>query len=180
MMPRHVALLGSINVGGNRLKMADLVAALEARGFSGVATVVASGNVLFDHAGSPDAALAEQIAGIVRDDFGIDSLVVVRNRDEIESSIADNPFHGDGEDRFVHSIFLDCQPGREHFAALLAEHEDKGGERLALGDRVLYLDYVHGVGVSSLTGPFLRRRLGCRGTARNMTSLKRILAKMES
>ena len=31
-MARYVALLGSINVGGNRLKMADLVAALAKRG----------------------------------------------------------------------------------------------------------------------------------------------------
>ena len=30
-----------------------------------------------------------------------------------------------------------------------------------------------------LTGRFIEKRLGCRGTARNMTSLKRILAKME-
>lgn len=53
-MPRYVALLGSVNVGGNRVKMADLRAALEAEGFSDVATVVASGNVLFDHVGAPD------------------------------------------------------------------------------------------------------------------------------
>ena len=42
---------------------------------------------------------------------------------------------------------------------------------------MLYLDYVHGVGVSDLTGRFIEKRLGCRGTARNMTSLKRILAR---
>ena len=54
-----------------------------------------------------------------------------------------------------------------------------GSERLALGDRVLYLDYVHGVGVSDLSNKLLERRLGCKGTARNMTSLKRILEKMD-
>ncbi len=35
-MARYVALFGSINVGGNRLKMADLRAAFEAEGFSDV------------------------------------------------------------------------------------------------------------------------------------------------
>lgn len=178
-MPRYAALLGSINVGGNRLKMADLRAALEKQGFEGVATIVASGNVLFNHAAVPDERLADEIAAVVREGFGIDSLVCVRSRTELSSAIGDNPFHGDGEDRFVHSIFLDGQPTQAKFDALLAEHRDKGGERLALGKRVLYLDYVHGVGVSSLTGPFLQRRLGVRGTARNMTSLKRILAKMD-
>ena len=178
-MVRFVALLGSINVGGNRLKMADLKAALEKRGFESVATVVASGNVLFAHDRAADAKLAGEIGRVVKDDFGIESLVCVRSRAEVASAIEDNPFHGDGQDKFVHSIFLDGQPTQAKFDALLAEHRDKGGERLALGKGVLYLDYVHGVGVSSLTGAFLQRRLGVRGTARNMGSLKRILAKMD-
>ncbi|WP_375289597.1 DUF1697 domain-containing protein [Qipengyuania sp.] len=42
-MPHRVALLGSINVGGNRLTMAELKAALEKDGFEDVSTVVASG-----------------------------------------------------------------------------------------------------------------------------------------
>ena len=47
-MTRYVAFFGSINVGGNRLTMADLRAAFEAEDFANVATVVASGNVLFE------------------------------------------------------------------------------------------------------------------------------------
>jgi uncharacterized protein (DUF1697 family) len=177
-MARYAALLGSINVGGNRLKMADLVTALEGEGFSNVATVVASGNMLFEHPRASDARLGDEIAGLLKERFAIDSLVAVRTRGELESAIDDNPFHGDGEDKFVHTIFLDGQPTKERFEALRAEHQAKEGERLALGPRALYLDYVHGVGVSRLTGPFLQRRLGVRGTARNMTSLKRILDKM--
>ena len=46
---RYVALLGSINGGGNRLKMADLRESLEREEFEDVETVVASGNVLFSH-----------------------------------------------------------------------------------------------------------------------------------
>ena len=79
----------------------------------------------------------------------------------------------------VHTIFLPHAPVEGGFERLLEEHRNRGAERLALGDRVLFLDYVHGVGVSDLTGRFIEKRLGCRGTARNMTSLKRILAKME-
>ena len=65
-MPRYVALLSSVNVGGNRLKMADLRAALEAAGFRDVSTVTASGNVIFTHDAAPDAALAEDVAEVVR------------------------------------------------------------------------------------------------------------------
>ena len=178
-MPRYVAFFGSINVGGNRLTMADLRAAFEAEDFANVETVVASGNVLFDFPERPTAGLEEKLGLMMRNTFDMDSAVCVRDRTEVAAAIHDNPFHGDGEDRFVHTIFLDIQPDAERFAALLAEHKNRGSERLALGDRALYLDYIHGVGVSSLTGAFLERRLRCRGTARNMRSLKRILAKMD-
>ena len=42
-MTRYLALFGSINVGGNRLKMADLRYAFEREEFENVETVVASG-----------------------------------------------------------------------------------------------------------------------------------------
>jgi uncharacterized protein (DUF1697 family) len=69
-MPRYLALLGSINVGGNRLTMADLRAAFEAEGFTNVETVVASGNVLFDHPERPEAGLEEKLSQMLRRRFG--------------------------------------------------------------------------------------------------------------
>ena len=107
---------------------------------------------------------------------------MVRTAAQIRSAIEDNPFHGTGPehgtDKMVHSIFLSQQPDVAAVEAVIAEHSARGSERLALGDRVLFLDYVHGVGVSDLSSKFLERRLGCKGTARNMSSLKRILGKM--
>jgi uncharacterized protein (DUF1697 family) len=47
-----------------------------------------------------------------------------------------------------------------------------------LGDCVLFVDYVNGVGTSKVTAKFLERQLGVKGTARNMSSLKNILKKM--
>ena len=79
-MARYVALLGSINVGGNRLKMADLKAALEDHGFANVATVVASGNVLFDHERAGDAKLEAEIARVVKAEFGIDTFAAIRTQ----------------------------------------------------------------------------------------------------
>ena len=52
-MPRYVAFLGSINVGTNRVGMAELRHALEREDFEEVETVVASGNVLFAHDDRP-------------------------------------------------------------------------------------------------------------------------------
>ena len=177
-MTTRLALLGSINIGGNRMRMADLRERLAAYGFDRVETVAASGNVILSSDES-EVDLAARIATVIERAFGIAGFVVVRNLAEVRSAINDNPFHGNGSDKMVHTIFLPREPDEGGFEALLQAHRDRGAERLAVGDRVLYLDYVHGVGVSDLTGRFIEKRLGCRGTARNMTSLKRILAKME-
>ncbi len=106
-MTQYVALLGSINVGGNRLKMDELKAALEDDGFANVQTIVASGNVLFEHDKAADVALEQRIAQVVKDRFGIASFAAVRSKAELRSAIEDNPFGKDGEAKFVHTIFLD-------------------------------------------------------------------------
>ncbi len=176
-MPRYVALFGSINVGGNRLKMADLRAAFEAEGFERVETVVASGNVLFDHPERPDEGLEEKLGLMMLDRFGMKSAALVRSRDALAAAIADNPFGADGAENLVHTLFLVGRVDPDAFAALVAGHT--GPERIAMGDRALHIDYVGGAGQSKLVGAFMEKRLGRKGTARNLRSMKRILAKMD-
>ena len=61
-MPRYVALLRGINVGGKHpIKMADLRACFEEQGFDDVATYIQSGNVLFGSTASGSAALTAAI-----------------------------------------------------------------------------------------------------------------------
>ena len=178
-MTRYVALLGSINVGGNRLKMAELREALEREDFEDVETVVASGNVLFSHEERPSAGLAEKIAYVVKDRFGIDTFAAVRSRDELAAAIADNPFREDGEAKFVHTIFLDQPLDREPFDAFAKAYP--GPERLAAGEREFYVDFVDGVADSKLDPAMKKAKvLDCRATARNLRSLQRILDKMDS
>lgn len=182
-MPRFVAFLGSINVGGNRLLMDDLRRVLRYEDFDDVETVAASGNVLFTHPECPTDGLAEKMAWIIHDEFEIESFVAVRTRADVAAIIAENPFgpgrDNGGEDKFVHTIFLEGMPGEHQVKALIMDHEGRGKERIAAGTNALHVDYVDGVGRSNLTGDFIERRLGLRGTARNMRSLKRIVSKLE-
>jgi len=173
---RYVALLGSINVGGNRLKMDELKAALESEGFANVATVVASGNVLFDHAKAADAVLEARIAGIVKERFGIDTFAAVRNRDELAAAIDSNPFTGQNEDKFVHTLFLQEPLDRAAFEAFAKEYE--GPERLVAGTREVFVDFGEGVADSKLGQALKKLRL--RTTARNVRSLRRMLDKMDA
>ena len=175
-MTRYIALLGSINVGGNRLKMAELREALEREDFADVETVVASGNVLFSHDERPSDGLAEKIAYVVHDRFGIATFAAVRSRDELAASIADNPFAGDGEPNAVHTVFTQQPLDQAAFAAFIDGYD--GPERIAPGEREYFVDFCAGVADSKL-GQALRK-LGLRGTARNVRSLQRILDKMDS
>jgi len=175
-MTRYVALLGSINVGGNRLKMAELREALEREDFADVETVVASGNVLFSHEERPSDGLAEKIAYIVKDRFGIDTFAVVRSRDELAAAIADNPFAEDGETNRVHTVFTQKPLNGAAFEAFTDSYE--GPERLAAGTREFFVDFREGVADSKLGQAM--RKLKLRTTARNIRSLKRMLDKMDS
>ena len=82
-MPRYAAFFGSINVGGNRLTMADLRWAFAREGFENVETVVASGNVLFDFDERPSEGLEDLFAHMMAERFDITSFVAVRTRDEV-------------------------------------------------------------------------------------------------
>ena len=177
-MARYVALLGSINVGGNRLKMAELREALEREDFEEVETVVASGNVLFRHDERPSEGLAEKIGHIVKDRFGIDSFAAVRSREELAAAIDNNPFAEDGEAKFVHTIFLEQPLDRAAFEAFAQDFD--GPERIAPGDREFFVDFNAGVARSQFDPAFRKARVvRGRATARNIRSLKRILEKMD-
>ena len=64
-MPIYIALLRAVNVGGTgKLPMADLKAMCEAEGFERVQTYIASGNVMFEAAGTEQevqVALAQRL-----------------------------------------------------------------------------------------------------------------------
>lgn len=172
---RYVAFLGSINVGGNRLKMADLRDAIEREGFDDVETVVASGNLLFTHEERPSDGVAEKMEFVLLERFGIASFAAVRNHGELAAAIADNPFAGDGDPKQVHTLFTDEDYDPKAFTAF-AGHYD-GPERLAAGTRAYHVDFVGGVAASRLQA-VIDKRFNFRATARNMNSLKRILEKM--
>jgi len=172
--------LGAINVGGNRVIMTDLCAALAEDGFGPVTTVVASGNLLLTGRSDVEPDLGSAIEASIARRFGIASVALPRTTDEVVAAVADNPFAASGDPARVHTHFLERTPTAEAFARLQADHAGRGAEALAIGPGALYIDYVDGVGSSKLTAGFIERRLGCRGTARNLRSLARIAGRMQA
>jgi uncharacterized protein (DUF1697 family) len=62
-MPRYVAFLRAINVGGHIVKMDYLRSLFEELGFTNVETFIASGNVVFDSSYKNPASLEKKIEG---------------------------------------------------------------------------------------------------------------------
>lgn len=91
-MPTFVALLRGVNVGkARRVPMADLRSLLGAMGYTNVATLLNSGNAVFDAARETPARLAADIAGAIAARLGVEAPVVVKTAREFAAIIAENP-----------------------------------------------------------------------------------------
>ena len=92
-MPRYVALLRGINVGGkNMIRMADLKAVFEENGYGNVATYIASGNVLFDSGDRSSAKLTKRIEDMLAARFGhYKAWVVLRTREQMRRTVDGAP-----------------------------------------------------------------------------------------
>lgn len=175
-MSRYIALFDSLRMGAKRLTMAELRAAFEAEGCSNIETVVAGGNILFAHPERPDDGLEEMLARMMRARFGMSGVVLVRSPGTLDAAIAGNPFAAEGQEDFVHTLFVDGSVDPEAFARMQGGRQ--GAEQIAMGDRALHIDYVSSAAEAKQVGAFIERRLGLRGTARSLRSMKRMLAKM--
>src|SRR5258706_16228553 len=91
-MPRYVAMLRAINVGGTTVKMERLRALFEQMGLTEVETFIASGNVIFGAGRSKPAALEARIARELEQSLGYAVGVFVRSLAELAAIAQHQPF----------------------------------------------------------------------------------------
>ena len=182
-MPRHVALLRGVNVGGMKLAMPDLRAVLSSLGYAEVSTYIQSGNALFSADRADPAALAADIEAALDKQLGMRPRVLVLTRDELAQVIRDNPYPGEPNPKAVHAVFLAEEPGPEQLAAV-AEAEQKAAgkgsrDTARYVGRVLYLHTPDGFGRSELAIQLARRAgpMSAKGagTARNWATVTKLL-----
>lgn len=170
-MTRSVVLLRGVNVGRHhRLSMADFRAVLEGVGCTGVQTYLQSGNAVVAWPGHPDALAAAVAAGLEAT-VALSVLVMVRTGAELAAVVEANPYAREAFDpKLLHVAFLSGPPDPQRLAAL--DHDALLPDRLAVGDRALYLRYATGSQNSSLA----RVRLGVEATARNWRTVTALRA----
>ena len=174
-MSRSVLLLRAVNVSGrNRVPMARLreVVAAETE-LDEVSTYIASGNIVCATPPDPAAACAT-VRALIAAEFGVDTPVILRTHAQLAASEAAQPFP-EGDLKLVHAMFLEAPPVE---GALDALHDRLvPGERLALVGDDLWIDYAPGgVHTTKLTTSVLDRALGVAGTARNLRTVRTLIA----
>ena len=170
-----MALIRGINVGrAKRVAMADLKALVEDLGYSGVRTLLNSGNVVFTSTRGQLAAAASRIEDGMTRRLGVSARVLVITAAELEAIVAVNPLAAVARDasRLLVSV-LGNPADRSRLEPLTRQSWEP--DALALGSRVAYLWCAQGL-LESRLAEAVNRVLGETTTARNWATMQKLHA----
>jgi uncharacterized protein (DUF1697 family) len=173
-MARYVALLRGVNLGAKRrVPMAELRALLEELGYEDVRTLLQSGNVGITSAKSA-TAVREELERAIADRFGVETDVVLRTRKELEALVAANPLGDVADDpKRLQVWFLAGKPKAAAAKALAAE--DVAPEVIAVAGKEIHVWHAGGIQRSPASKVLDRADLGVAGTARNWSTVEKLL-----
>jgi uncharacterized protein (DUF1697 family) len=179
-MPRYLAFLRAINVGGHNVMMEKLRREFEALGCRAVETFIASGNVIFTSVAKNIRALEERIERQLHLALGYEVKVFIRNDSELAAIARYHPFK---ESRLKSATTLNV--------AFLSEPLDDQATRTVLAMKSDIDDFhVHGREVywlcqtrqsdSKFSNTRFEKALNARATWRNLNTIIRLAAKYPS
>ena len=183
-MPRYLALLRGINVGGrSKVAMADLRDVATSLGHAAVATYIQSGNLLFASADTDAASLADALEAEIARMLGVRPAVVVLSRADLAQVIADNPFPEESNPKALHAVFH-RQPLADETIADVAAAEQKARakgspDEAAVVGSTLFMRTPDGLGRSELAAQLARSVTKTSGTARNWATVNRLLEMLD-
>jgi uncharacterized protein (DUF1697 family) len=176
-MPRYIALLRAINVGGHTVKMDALKRHFEALGYTNVETFIASGNVIFDAPARKAGPLETTIEAALKAALGYEVVTFIRTPAELAAAAA-------------HKAFADYDPAADDimYVSFIKSPLDAAGLRALDGLKNPIDDFHHNareiywlrrrrVGESVFSGAQLERAIRGPATARNMTTVAKLAAK---
>lgn len=177
-MPKYIAFLRAINVGGHTVKMEKLKKLFEALGFFNVETFIASGNAIFDSSSKNTQALEKKIEAHLKKSLGYEVSTFLRSPSELAEIVRYKPFP-ESEIAKSHALyigFLQTPPSAEAKKKLLSV--DSKIDRFHFHGRELYwLLSARSIKETKFSGPLLEKTLGQPTTLRNVTTVKKLAEK---
>ena len=177
MTERYLVMPRGINVGTrNRVPMAGLRSKLAYEGYSDVATVLASGNVIVSAGSDRPDRIAGAIRRLLSDEFNVNVPCVARTANQVRGVLDRNPLQDVVSDPSRYLVnFLSEEPDPKVVAALL--EEDHSPEAIAIEGTEAYVWTPDGVKAMTLSYAYLEKRFGVVATARNWNTMTKIAAK---
>ena len=177
-MPRCIAFLRAVNVGGRVVKMDALRAAFEALGLGGVQTFIASGNVVFETRARDLAALERRIEKQLNATFGFEIDTFVRTDAELAAIVAHPAFDAAAVAAAATHVvgFIAEAPDAAAQAVIAGLASD--ADRFHLHGRELYWLSADRQSESTFSNAAFERALRLRATFRGMSTLRKLAAKL--
>jgi len=177
-MPKYVAFLRAINVGGHTVKMDYLRGLFEALGFANVETFIASGNVIFDSPSRSARALERKIEASLELTLGYAVATFIRSTVELKQIAAHKAF-SDAElgaaGNTLYIGFMAANPSSDAKQKLLSI--PLKADSFHLNGREVYWLCRTSFADSEFSGARLEKTLGLAATLRNSTTVKKLAAK---
>lgn len=168
---RHIAFLRAINVGGRTVKMDRLRGLFAGLGFRDVATLIASGNVLFSPGRQRPATLERRIEEALADALAFEVTTFVRTATEL-AALVEGEAMSEKPGESVLVGFLKAAPGDAAYARVAALRTP-GDELDVVGREVWWLRRGR-LSDSRLSGGLLEKALGAPMTMRNITTVRKL------
>ena len=177
MTQRYLVMPRGINVGNhNRVRMAELRSKLADEGYSDVATVLQSGNVIVSTEMDRRDEVSDAMHRLLSDEFDVNVPCLVRTANHIRGVLQRNPLQEVVSDpsRYLVNFFSE-EPDPEVVGALL--EEDHSPEAITIEGTEAYTWTPDGVKAMTLSYAYLEKRFGVVATARNWNTILKIVAK---
>jgi len=171
---QHIVLLRGINLGSrNRVAMPALRAALEKDGFDDVRSYLQSGNLVLASSAKADA-VARKVQCVIAKEFGLEIAVVTRTRAQLAKVVERNPLAKVAKSPKRYQVsFLDAKPSRAVVRRIEEAADPK--ERVVVEGREIYAWHPDTIARSKLWALLARQDLGVTATARNWTTVTKLL-----
>ena len=154
--------------------MPALREALAGAGFDDVRTYVQSGNIVVSSDASPEQ-VARKCKREIKSRFRLDIPVVVRTRDELAEIVERNPLADVAVNPKRYQVnFLDAEPDADLVRKL--EEAAVEPEQYVVAGREIYTWHPESIARSKLWALLAGRNLGVTATARNWTTVTKLLA----
>ena len=176
-MPRFIAFLRAINVGGHIVRMEHLRQLFESLGFSSVETFIASGNVVFESTSKNTQVLERKIESRLREELGYEVATFIRTDAELAAIANYKAFRQSELDAAVAlNIALLDEPlndtAKQKLLALRTEIDD-----FHLHEREIYWLCRRKQSESTFSNAVLEKTLGRKSTLRGANTIKKMAAK---